>query len=400
VVADAGPDQDVNGGDIVQLDGSASTGAVNFSWTQNAGTSVVLTGGDTDSPSFTAPNVTETLTFELTVDDGMGNADTDSVDIRVTALQATLFVVNNNNPMTSYGNAGALDGEIPPTTRLNLGTATSLFQPRSIVVTRDGRLLVSRQNGGIVGYDSALTADESTPADVVVDGNNTDLETPISFAYDATNDRLFVGDANAGAGILVFDNVSSAAFDGDIAPDRTFGPPDRVPFNTESTSISMTVDAMDLDSDGNLFVSDTSGLNGNQSRILVFADPGSAEGLALPIQAFTSDSWENIEDIVVDANDVFYVVASTDSVLMFNDASTLNGDVSPSAIMTVQLTMVDLEGIVVGFDGTGYLADRANHAIYSYDGLAGLSGALGPDRTLDGFDTRLGSPRQMFLLEQ
>ena len=162
----------------------------------------------------------------------------------------------------------------------------------------------------------------------------------------------------------------------------------------------MTIDAMDLDSDGNLFVSDTSGTNANQSRILVFADPGSAGGLAMPIQEFTSDSWENIEDIVVDANDVFFVVASTDSVLMFNDASTLNGDVSPSAIMTVQLTMVDLEGIVVGFDGTGYLADRANHAIYSYDGLAGLSGPLGPDRTLDGFDTRLGSPRQMFLLEQ
>lgn len=402
--ADAGADQNVSGGDVVQLDGAASTGPadamLNFAWSQTAGTMVALTGGDSASPSFTAPNVTETLTFELTVDDGADAVDSDTVDIFVTATLATLFVVNNNASVTSYGNATSLNGEIAASTRLNLGASTSLFQPRSIVVTSEGRLLVSRQNGGIVGYDSALTAGEDTPADIVVEGDNTGLEAPISFAYDAMNDRLYVGNPDAEGGILVFENVSSPDFNGDIAPDRAFGPPDRVPFATEDVSISMTVDAMDLDSSGNLFVSDTSGESANQSRILVFADPGLAEGTTEPVQTFTSTSWGQLEDIVVDANDVFYVVDGEDYILIFNEASTLQGDVAPSATVTVVQDRVGLEGIVLGSDGTGYIADRNNHAVYSYDDLAGLAGGNVPNRILKGSDTDLRSPRQMFLLEQ
>ncbi len=404
VTANAGAHQNVSGAEVVQLDASASSGGgdagLSFSWIQTEGTPVALTGDNTATPSFTAPNLDETLTFEVTVDGGGGNVDADTVDVNVTALSATLFVVNNNQPMTTYDDATALDGEIAFTTRLNLGSATSLFQPRSLVVTRTGRLLVSRQNGGIVGYDSALTATEDTPADIVTEGDNSGLESPISFAYDATNDRLYVGDANADGGILVFDAVSSFTLDGDRAPDRTFGPPDRIPFNTEAITISMTIDAMDLDSDGNLFVSDTSGLNGNQSRILVFVDPGTADGAAVPAQEFTSTAWDNIEDLVVDANGALYVVASGDEVWMFAAPTTLEGDVLPDTTLVVQGDRVDIEGIVVGSDGTGYLADRGNHAIYSYDNLGTLSGTLVPDRTLEGFGTRLSGPRQMFLLEQ
>jgi hypothetical protein len=86
--AAAGEDQTVNEGDNVELSGSASTDpdgdTLTYSWTQTAGTQVTLSGEDTASPSFTAPEVDEdgdTLTFELTVDDGKGQTATDSVDI-------------------------------------------------------------------------------------------------------------------------------------------------------------------------------------------------------------------------------------------------------------------------------------------------------------------------------
>src|SRR2546428_9269522 len=75
-VANAGPDQTVNDGSSITLDGSASSDldgdALTFKWTQVAGPTVTLTGASTATPSFTAPFVDNDpdLTFQLIVNDG------------------------------------------------------------------------------------------------------------------------------------------------------------------------------------------------------------------------------------------------------------------------------------------------------------------------------------------
>lgn len=103
-VANAGPDQTVPQGSLVNLDGSASTGASSFSWTQDGAdtTKVTLSGANTATPSFTYPSGTTTpLHFTLTVT-GPGGTATDAVIVRGAADQLTLtsakFVANK----TSY----------------------------------------------------------------------------------------------------------------------------------------------------------------------------------------------------------------------------------------------------------------------------------------------------------
>lgn len=70
VAAVAGPDQSVEGNDLVTLDGSASSplDQIYYSWSQVGGTDVVLSGADSANPTFQAPNVAGTLTFSLTVE--------------------------------------------------------------------------------------------------------------------------------------------------------------------------------------------------------------------------------------------------------------------------------------------------------------------------------------------
>ncbi|HEU5149656.1 MAG TPA: PKD domain-containing protein, partial [Iamia sp.] len=88
--ANAGPDQDVDAGDTVTLDGTGSTDpdgdTLTYSWVQTAGPAVTLTGANTAEPTFTAPTGPATLTFELTVDDGAGETDTDTVTVIVNGI--------------------------------------------------------------------------------------------------------------------------------------------------------------------------------------------------------------------------------------------------------------------------------------------------------------------------
>lgn len=91
--ADAGADQSVDEGTVgVMLDGSASTDSdgniATFAWTQISGFLITLSGSDTASPSFTAPQVgaDKVFSFQLTVTDNLGTTATDVVDITVLTL--------------------------------------------------------------------------------------------------------------------------------------------------------------------------------------------------------------------------------------------------------------------------------------------------------------------------
>lgn len=82
-----------NGGDLVTLDGSGSSGVgqtLSYAWTQLTGTLVVLSAPDAAVTTFTAPNVTELLTFQLTVTDPLGLTDTCVTAISIECIPTTI----------------------------------------------------------------------------------------------------------------------------------------------------------------------------------------------------------------------------------------------------------------------------------------------------------------------
>jgi hypothetical protein len=88
--ANAGDNQNIDENTLVNLSGSGTDtdGTIaTYAWTQITGTTVTLNGANTDTPSFTAPEVGpggETLTFSLVVtDDDGADSTADTVDINV-----------------------------------------------------------------------------------------------------------------------------------------------------------------------------------------------------------------------------------------------------------------------------------------------------------------------------
>jgi len=91
--AHAGPDQTVNEGAMVMLDGSGSNDpdgdALTYQWTAPAG--ITLSNAASATPTFMAPEVTADtpLIFTLTVSDGMQNSVPDPVTVTVKNMQET-----------------------------------------------------------------------------------------------------------------------------------------------------------------------------------------------------------------------------------------------------------------------------------------------------------------------
>jgi len=92
-VSDAGPDQTVQEGSPVMLDGTGSydpdVETLGYHWTQILGPAVSLSGANTPMPNFVAPNVGPagaTLVFDLTVTDPHTLTGSDSVSIHISNL--------------------------------------------------------------------------------------------------------------------------------------------------------------------------------------------------------------------------------------------------------------------------------------------------------------------------
>jgi rhodanese-related sulfurtransferase len=194
-LAYAGADQNVNENQNVTLNGSGSSSGVSYAWTQVEGSTVSLSNPAAQKSTFTSPDLNggdSELIFHLTVTDGSGKKDTDSVTVNVnwnnaapnanagpdqTVSYGAMVTLNGSassdpeNSIASY-QWMAFSGTIMPTL-LNSSTATPSFTAPSKAGWVIYELTVS-DNGGLTDTDTVRIyveegANNSPTADA---GNN------------------------------------------------------------------------------------------------------------------------------------------------------------------------------------------------------------------------------------
>ena len=213
--ADAGPDQTVDEGDAVTLDGSGSSDPNNdplaYSWSQTSGQQVTLAGADTASPTFTAPTVSEqiNLVFQLTVT-AAGESHTDTVSIAVRDSES-------NAPTADAG----------PDQTVNEGTAVTLDGSGSSDPNNDPLAYSWSQTSGTTVSLSSSTAQSPTFTAPVVAS-----ETDLVFELDVSDGADTVADTVT---VTVRDSASNAPT-ADAGPDQTVDEGDAVTLDGSGSS--------------------------------------------------------------------------------------------------------------------------------------------------------------------
>lgn len=168
-VANAGANQAVNEGASVTLTGSGADSdgtIVSYAWVQTTGPAVTLTGANTATASFTAPQVTAdtVLTFRLTVTDNDGATGTATTDVtvqNVAAAQPDLVVTSLVSPATNIRRGRILTVRY---TVENRGTAAVLLTASGFYLSTDHSTSTSDRLVG-VGATGQIAAGASATQD-------------------------------------------------------------------------------------------------------------------------------------------------------------------------------------------------------------------------------------------
>lgn len=302
---------------------------------------------------------------------------------------AMLFVIGPNMGFVGFDNAETLSGtKVAVTSELKLGRDTVL-QPRDAVLDSRGALyLLSSANGGSVAvYDNPFTATGSRAPDRIVFGDKTQISrSPSAIAIDRENDLLYV--ANTMSDTVVFDISSPESFSGDIAPVRTFDV-DVSQFKPEQMRFA----------NGSLYMVDA---RGGTSDILVFDEPGELQGKVSANCVITHAEFDNKIGIDVDASDRLIVsVRKSGQVLIFNNASKLDGIASPDVALSIADTKVKAQPSYATIDSHDrlFVADANGNVTFSFDRASELaSGKHRPDRTIG--SRELIAPNRLLVVER
>ena len=368
--AEAGNTQTVNEGVTVTLDGSDSSDPDNdtltYSWTSDSTPAIALTG---QAPTFTAPQVGasgDTITFTLTVDDGNGGSDTDTVDITVDDVAA------NQPPTAEAGN----------TQTVNEG----------VTVTLDGSGSTDPDNDSL----SYSWESDSTPTITLTGPAPTFTAPEVGASGSTITFTLTVSDGNGGSDTDTVDITVD-----DVAANQ---PPTAEAGNTQTVNEGVTVtldgsDSSDPDNDtltyswtsdstpaialtgqAPTFTAPQVGASGDTITFTLTVDDGNGgtatdmvtitvNGVApLPVSARGQSDSVTLtlsEVVLTDARppNGFYVTTGGDPVLV----NSITGNSTRTLTLNLNDTVSASDGAVrLNYDGTGDVTDLVGNSLESF----------------------------------
>ncbi|WP_372523261.1 hypothetical protein [Sulfuricaulis sp.] len=268
-----------------------------------------------------------------------------------------LYVANTGaNSILVFNNARTVTGGDAPDRTIS--NATTPISPTALFIDPvNDRLYVTSGNSVLI-YDSASTlSGSSVSPDRALLGGLTTLSAPSGIYVDATRNILYV--VNGNNKLLVFTNAATTT--GNVAPARSI--------TISSNSADIFVDVMA----DRLYVADTSA-----NAVLIFDGASKANSSSSPNRTISggTSALNQPRGVFVDTGtDELYVTnAGSDSVLVFNGASTVNNPASPNRALSLSASTgpwgiyVDVTPIVIG--STANLDGYARS-----DGTASASGS-------------------------
>ncbi|BBO85837.1 hypothetical protein DSCO28_64030 [Desulfosarcina ovata subsp. sediminis] len=377
--ADAGADQSVSGGARVTLDGSDSTDpddgdVLTYAWVRQDSESVSVTLSDATvvKPTFTAPTVGAegaVLIFGLTVTDGSGASDEDTVQVTITNADQAPTADAGTDQSVSEGDSVTLDGSGSDDAEDgdNLTYAWVRKDGESVAVTlSDATAVKPTFTAPAVGAEGAMLIFGLTVTDT---SGNTSEEDTVTVTVGDVNQSP-TADAGAdqsvaeGASVTLDGSGSSDPEDGDnltYAWARKGGETVEVTLSS-ATAAQPTFTAPAVETEGavlifGLTVTDTSGNTSEEDTITVTVtnvnqsptahageDQDVAEGATVTLDGSGSTDPDQATDTLV-----YAWSQESGSAVVLTGASTMSPTfVSPSVdadeTLTFRLTVTDSEG--------------------------------------------------------
>ena len=320
--ADAGPDQTVNEGVTVNLDGSGSNDVdpndtLSYNWVPTSrpgGSNASLMNANSVSPSITV-DAPGTFIIELTVTDSAGATGTDSVSI---------FVNDTNQAPSATADSLTVNEDTPGVVDVLANDSDPDGDTLEITST------TTPANGSVVIEDQGTAA---TDDDVLTYTPDTDYNGSDSFDYT-------ISDGNGGTDTATVSVTIDPVNDDPVAVDDSPASFD------EETSADIDVLANDSDPDGDILeiTSTTSAANGTVS----IEDNGTPGITSDDFIRYTPDTdftgTESFDYTIVDGNGGSATGTVTVTVDNVNDAPTADATYSPSTVSVGDTVTLDATG--------------------------------------------------------
>ena len=339
--------------------------------------------------SFTLTPGTQSGQCVVTLSDGVG--DTGTINVTSTAAGASTITVPCASPTLA-----------PDVQRRSSAARDGIRQVASSNPCLNGLIYVANiGNATITGYPVGSTGD--TAPTFVLGGNQTQLRAPIGVNFDSAGD-MYVSDFDAGAvfkygpgasgnaaPILTLTGLSNpydVAFDkagniyvanGDGGDVKVFAPNATTPSGSIGDNYIQRASGVAVDAKGYVYVGDQAG-----ATLDIFAP-----GATAPI---SGSAGEDGEQIALAPNGTIYQgVYNPDTASNIAQYSAT----LPGGPVTVESTITGAEfssptGVAFGSDGTLFISDLTNGALFSF--APNASGNAAPLTTISGADTALSSP--------